>query len=571
MWESWRPWTGLPLEEMPARLSWDGPSLAGAGDAGPLAGDAVESSVGTGFGGRSSRWIRPDSLPSDTPSTSLQFYRGALASYRFGLEFSRAVYGPWGVSIGMETRSSQARSWMYRDQIQDMFQGSFGRGRQDLPAAGQSPGQDDAQWQAVVTRGGPDSRLDIGWTWTDLMRGVPDPSMVWGATAKSPLSAEDNRSGWFARWVARDDLLRLDAVFRLVQEDWSWQAWTDSGSPVLALGNQQREDGDAHVRWGDDSWGAGVEGSGRILSGTRDVPLFGPSVSEDQERGGVFADARLSGFRARAGAGWTRLSNSENWIATAWDARLGLDWTDSSWSGSIQCGRSAKLPDEDVERPDPLLRTLPAPGLSPELRDLAELRASATPVRGWSVDVAAAFLQVQQGIQSELAPSATDSVASRDLALRLANTARVLGWSGQIGTGWKGASFHARTQWALGWTGLPGGSLSKRDTRLPQWQSRSSLGWSRGLLGGRLRLQLDADLRTWGESWTWTGIAQDASAHAVRLPASSQLDLECQVGIRTFVIDWRIENIFDERQVPAAGWTPPGIRAGWGVTWNFGG
>jgi hypothetical protein len=49
------------------------------------------------------------------------------------------------------------------------------------------------------------------------------------------------------------------------------------------------------------------------------------------------------------------------------------------------------------------------------------------------------------------------------------------------------------------------------------------------------------------------------------------MDLECQVGIRTFVIDWRIENFFDERQVPAVGWTPPGIRAGWGITWNFGG
>jgi hypothetical protein len=91
------------------------------------------------------------------------------------------------------------------------------------------------------------------------------------------------------------------------------------------------------------------------------------------------------------------------------------------------------------------------------------------------------------------------------------------------------------------------------------------------LLEGKLRVQVDADLRTWGESWTWTGIAQDASAHSVRQPPSSQLDMECQVGIRTFVIDWRIENILDERQIPAAGWTPPGIRAGWGVTWNFGG
>jgi hypothetical protein len=571
MWESWQPWTGLPLEESPARLSWDGPSLAGAGDAGPLAGIAVVPCGGTGFGGRTSPWIRPDSIPSDTPSTSLQFYRGALASYSFGLEFSRAVYGPWGISLGTETRSSQARTWLYRDQIQDLFQGTFGRNRQDLPAAGQSPGQDDAQWQAVVTRGGPDSRLDIGWNWTDLRRGVPDPSSVWGETAKPPLPGEDSRSGWFARWVAQDDLLRMDWTFRTVQEQWSWQAWTDSGSPVAAFGNQQREDGEAHVRWGDDSWGAGVDGSGRILVGSRVAPFLDPSVNEDQERGGVFADAHHGGFRAHAGAGWTRLSTSEDRILTAWDARGGVDWSDSIWTGSAQYSRSVKLPDEDVERPDPLLRTLPAPGLSPELRDLAELRGSVVPVHGWSLDAAGAFLQLHQAIQPLATPDATDSVTTRDQALQLSNAGQVLGWSGQVGTGWSGKSVHARTQWALGWTGRPGASLSRRDTRLPQWQSRSNLGWSRGLLGGRLRVQLDADLRTWGESWAWTGVPQSTQAHTVRLPASSQMDLECQVGIRTFVIDWRIENFFDERQVPAVGWTPPGIRAGWGITWNFGG
>jgi hypothetical protein len=314
-----------------------------------------------------------------------------------------------------------------------------------------------------------------------------------------------------------------------------------------------------------------VEGSGRILAGTRDVSQLDSTVDEDQERGGAFVDTHRGGFRADAGAGWTRLSTSDDRILTAWDARVGAEWTDSVSTVSARCSRSVKLPDEDVERPDPLLRTLPASGLSPELRDLAELRASVTPVRGWSLDAAGAFLQVHNAIQPAAVPSASNSVASRDQAFRLANVGRVLGWSGQMGTGWTGKSVHARTQWALGWTGLPGASLSRRDTRLPQWQSRSNLGWSRGLLEGRLRVQVDADLRIWGESWTWTGVSDDASAHAVRLPSSSQLDLECQVGIRTFVIIWRIENVLDERQVPAAGWTPPGIRAGWGITWNFGG
>jgi hypothetical protein len=86
-----------------------------------------------------------------------------------------------------------------------------------------------------------------------------------------------------------------------------------------------------------------------------------------------------------------------------------------------------------------------------------------------------------------------------------------------------------------------------------------------------MKVRVDADLRTWGESWSWVGTSTDANAHAVRLPSSSETDLEFQVGIRTFVIDWWLENIFDERQTPAPGWTPLGVHAGWGITWNFGG
>lgn len=572
MWESWQPWTGLPLEERPARLSWDGPSLAGAGDAGPLSGMALEPTTTPGFGGVPVRWIRPDSLPSDTPSTSLHFFRDALASYRFGFEFGRAVWGPWGISVGMETRSAQAVPWLYRDQIQDLFQGSFGRLRQDLPAAGQGPGQDDAQWQAVVTRGGADSRLDIGWTWTDLRRGVPDPTGVWGGTALPPLPGDDSRSGFFARWIGQADLLRVETSLRIVQEQWSWWSWADSGAPVAAFGDQQREDATGRIRWGDDSWGLGVEGSGKILTGSRIVPLLAVDVNEDEERGGAFAQTRLGSFHAQAGAGWTRLSSSENAVHGDWDARSGVEWTDSVLSGRLQYSRAVKLPDEDVERPDPLLETFPAPGLLPELRDLVELRASVRPLRGWTLDAAGAILAIHQAIQPLDAPTSADSVVARDLGMELANAGRVLGCSGQVGAGWAGKTLRARTEWALGWTGLPDQPLDgQRDPRLPQWQSRSNIGWSHDALGGRMQVGIDADLRTWGESWSWVGIASDANAHAVRLPASSETDLEFRVGIKSFVIDWWLENIFDERQTPAPGWTPLGIHAGWGITWNFGG
>lgn len=573
MWETWQPWTGLPLEERPVQLSWEGPSLAGAGDAGPLSGIGLSQTTDPGFGGAPRRRIQPDSVPSDTPSTSLSFYRGALASYTFGLNFSRAVWGPWGVVVGTETRSAQARDWNYRDQIQDMFQGSFGRNRGDLPYSGQSPGQDDVQWGIALVRGDTNSRLDIGWNWVDLRRGIPDPTMTWGASALAPAPAEDRRSSIYGRWILSEDPVRLEWTLRRTQEQWSWQGWADTGAPVTVSGNITHEEGEGRLRWGVGALGLGLEAKASVLDGTRDVPDLTSNVGEDQERGGVFAEASRGSFHARAGGGWTRLSNSENDLLHAWDADGRLEWKDSVLSASLEYSRRAKLPDEETERSDPLLRTAPSAGLSPERRDQLETRWSARLFSHWSLDAAGSFLSVQDAIQPAKSPVGADTVGiSRSQALRLTNTGTVLGCSGQAGMGWTDPGFHVRTQWSMGWTGLPGQSLSgTRDVRLPVWQSRSNIGWYRELVEGRMKVKFDADLRTWGASRSWIAVSSDTLAHAVRLQASSQLDLEFQVAIRTFAINWRLENILDERQTPAAGWTPPGIRAGWGITWNFGG
>jgi hypothetical protein len=572
MWESWQPWTGLPLEERPVRLSWEGPSLAGAGDAGPLCGIALSRSTDVGFGGSPLRRIVADSVPSDTPSTSMSFYRGALASYTFGLDFSRAVVGPWGLVVSTEARSSQAREWNYRDQIQDMFQGAFGRGRNDLPYTGQSPGQDDVQWNFLLVRGDTNSRLDIGWSWVDLQRGVPDPTMTWGGTIKAPDSAEDRRSGEYLHGFWKNDLLRLEGSARLTDEQWNWDGWADTGAPVAVSGSFQREDGEGSARFGDDSWGLGLEAKFRIVDGNRSVPNLPSRVDEDQERFGTFAETRRRAFHARLAGGWTRLSNSENSIDNVWDADGAVEWSDSLWSGSVELSHRAKLPDEELERPDPLLRTAPAAGLLPEKRDLFETRWSLRPFSRWALDASGAILSIQDAIQPERSPVGADTVVERSKAFALTNAGTVLGCSGQLGIGWTGPTFHARTQWSMGWTGLPGQSLSgTRDVRLPTWQSRSSIGWNRLLAQGRMRAQCDVDLRTWGASRSWIGVSGDPLAHAVNLPASSQLDLEVQVTIKTFSINWRLENILDERQTPAAGWTPLGIRAGWGITWSFGG
>lgn len=571
MYESWSPWTGLPLEERPSRLSWEGPSLAGAGDAGPLSGSSVAARTTAGFGGMPLREIRLDSVPSDTPSTSIHFFRGALASYRFGLDFTRAVIGPWGLHLSTETRSAQSRAWMYRDQIQDMFQGSFGRNREELPAQGHSPGQDDVQWEMAIVRGDSLSRLELGWAWTDLRRGIPNPAKTWQGPDLAPTPGQEGRSGWFGRWIREEDGILAKSSFRVVSETWNWLGWTDSGAPVPVSGDLTREEADVSVRKGSAQLGLGLEGRGRIATGTRSVPSLLSDVDEDQERGGAFVDGRTGSLGWRAQGGWTRISTTDGRILGQPDWKASAEWTDSVFAGSVAVSRSAVLPDEELERPDPLLRTLPAVGLVSETRDLAELRGRIQLPAGFALDAAGAFL-IRQHAQQPLTPPGPEAeFASREDALRPIDAGGTLGWSSEAGLGWTGERWRVRTLWSVGATGLPGSGLSESDPRIPTWKSRSTVGWHRDLLGGRLRLRFDADLSTWSESWTWNAAAGDTLAHALRLPSASQLDLELQVGIKTFVIDWRIENVLDSRQIPAAGWTPPGIRAGWGIAWNFGG
>ena len=569
MYESWTPWCGLPLEERASRLAWDGPSLAGAGDAGPLAGSAVQAFATAGPGGAARREILPDPAPSDTPSTALHFYRGALASYRFGLDFSRAVWGPWGFRLSTETRSAQTRAWMYRDQIQDLFQGSFGRSRQDLPAQGRSPGQDDQQWEAALVRGDSTSRMDLGWTWVDLRRGVPDPAHRWNGPDLSALPASQGRSGWFGRWTSQEGAWSIRTDLRTAQDQWNWWGWSDSGAPVAVSGDLMREDGSISLRRGDSTAGAGVRARGRVVSGTRAVPGLGTDVDEDLERAALFADGRKGMLSWEVSGGWTRLSGSDDRLETQPDWAAQATWGDSSRI-SLSISRQATLPDEESQRPDPLLRTAPAEGLPSQIQDLLEVRSRLQLSRAWWLEGSGAFLSRRHSIQPLAVPRGTDS-AGRIGAFRLADAGTTAGWSGEAGVGWADDPWRVRTLWSLGWTGLPDGGLSRRDPRIPCWQSRSTAGWRRDFLDGRLKARLDLDLRMWGESWAWTSAATDTFARAERLPAASQLDLETQVAIRTFVIVWRIENILDSRQIPAVGWTPPGIRAGWGITWNFGG
>ena len=90
------------------------------------------------------------------------------------------------------------------------------------------------------------------------------------------------------------------------------------------------------------------------------------------------------------------------------------------------------------------------------------------------------------------------------------------------------------------------------------------------MLPGRFRASSTLALSTWSETRAYVPVgASDAAL--MELPGEWNLDLENRCEIRTFELFWRMENLGHRRQMVLPGWTPLGIRSGWGVVWNFGG
>ncbi len=571
MWESWARWPGLLTEPPPARQAWDGPSLAGAGDGGPFSGIGVEKEPRSGLEGRRTHRIVPVPVASDTPSTALEFYRGALASYRFGMEFNRALTGPWALSVAMETRSAQSRHWLYRDQIQDMFQGSFGRGRAELPSHGRSAGQDDVQWQGVISRASARSRFDLGWTWTDLRRGQPDPQKEWNDADRPVFDASQARSGFFGRWVFQDPDWRLGASVRDIAEDWRWAVLPAVGLPRMSEGRIDHLDGEGEILRRIGSLEVGPRFQYALRSGSQNAPSALPTIDEDLQRGALSLSWGAGSFALTTEGGATRLSASDGRVIGAWDGNAKGTFGDSAGPVSVQLGwaRQNRLPSETNLRADPLLQTIQRQDMDPEATDLAQTSLRWRPARFLTLDAGGAFLSIQDAWQPSSVP-VVGRLDKRRPAMTNTNAGVVLGWSAEGGMLLQRSGWHARTSWGYSQRSLPGESPSVQDPRWAQVHSRSNMGWSGGLLEGRVRLSVDVDLRMWGERLAWIPVS-DSLARGVSLQSSSQTDVETLVSIKSFTIQWRLENIFDQMQAPAPGWNPLGIRAGWGITWTFGG
>ena len=572
MYEEWMAWPSLPTPVRAERLSWAGPSLAGVSDAAPLQVVALARESGMGWGGQATRQMLAAAPPADTPSTRLQFFRGALASYRFGLDFSRALAGPWGLELRMGTRSAQGRSWTYRDQIQDMFQGSFGRTREDLPARGRSPGQDDVQWETVVSRASSNLLLELGWTWVDLRRGIPDPRNAWGDSGSVALPGQEARSGVFGRLRARDGDWTVSLSGRLVGQDWKRARWerSDSGALASASGSVDHQEIEGELSWGGPRFRLGAAGRGALRTGT--AGSVAGTFQEDQERVGAFLESRGGAFQTRLEAGFDRLNDPLNHTFSDFDAAVSLGWTGAVWQSRNRMARELALPDwERSILPDPLLRSLPSRNLRTETRWVAESRQTWKVGRFLSFEAGLAGLGLDDAIQPAAVPTegvVTDSVRS---GLVLVNAAgRVLGASASAGARFDGGGWWIGSQGALGRTLAPGEGLGgRRDLRFPLLHTRTTLGWEGPVLAGRAKLLSSMSLRTWSAATELAGAT--AGATDVRLPPGGQLDWETLFQIKTFALFWRLENLLDDRQTPAAGWTPPGIRSGWGVTWSFGG
>lgn len=574
--EEWLPWAGLPLREIVASPDGSGEGDIGgsAGAAGPLAAHAVAGATEVGFGGLERRFLLAHPLASDTPTTAVHFWRGAVNSYRFGFGLSRNLIGPWSFDMRMNARSAPGRFWEYRQQVNDMY-GPRGR-PQGLPYQGQGPGQDDVRWEATGSRSLPGGRLDFGWNWVDDQRGVPDPRSNWDSL-RPKHEAYTSRSGLFGRLELEREAWSLQASARRESRDWSLPSWSDTGDWAEALGSETVQAGAARLGWGPRDTRLFLEGSYEGLDGSADVPrtgvAFADDVRETRSRAGASFQANRGILSLDAGGGWNRLAPFSGQDLSALDMRGGVRCGTDSAHALARWSRSALLPGfAELMRPDVFRPRLETSELEAETRDRAEVRAF-WGARGFSAEIGGAFLSIENGIRPEVLPSAdAPERVPRALALRSVNRGGTIrGFSTD-------AALHASWRWLLastkvgfGRTGLPGEPLGgEPDLSEPQWRTRSSVGWSAELLPGRFRASSSLSLSTWSESWIYVPSGAD-EASLQELPASWGLDFEARCEIRTFEIFWRMENMGDKKQFVLPGWTPLGLRAGWGVVWSFGG
>lgn len=573
--EEWVPWVGLPLREEAVLAGGGEDDLAGsAGSVGPLGSGGVSASVTRGFGGLEGRDIAPHPLASDTPVTKVHFWRGAVNSYRFGFGLSRNLIGPWSVDLRMNTRSAPGRFWEYRQQVNDMY-GPRGK-PQGLPYQGRGPGQDDVQWAFTGSRKLEGGRFDLGWNWVDIQRGVPDPLSNWDSL-RPKNEAYTARSALFTRLELERKGWSVLASGKRESREWSLPAWSDSG-------DRQSASGDALVQGGSTRIGIGpaenrlfLEGSGEALDGTASVPRYGNAfagnVREDRMRLGASAQAARWLFMVRGGGGWSRLSPFSGAELEAVDATGSIRFGTDSVYALAGWSRTALLPGfEELLRPDVFRPRLDTAGLAAETRDRTQVRLR-WGGGAFAAEAGGALLLVQNAIRPLLLPSgASPDTAERSAALRPVNRDELVrGFSTDAGLHATWRWFRASSRLGFGRTFLPGEALGgEADLSEPQLRTRTSLHWSAELLPGRFRATTAMALNTWSQSWIYVPSGTRV-ALLLEQPASWGLDFEARCEIRTFEIFWRLENLGDKKQVVLPGWTPLGVRAGWGVVWSFGG
>lgn len=568
------PWVGLPLRSRVAALQGGEDPLSRNGQSGPLEARSVEAGTHRSFGGEDLWVLRPNPLATDTPSTHLHFWRGAVNSYRFGFGLSRAVLGPWSLDLRMNARSAPGRFWEYRQQVNDMF-GPRGNPA-GLPYQGQGPGQDDTRWLATVSRSLEGGRLDLGWSWADNNRDVPDPFSTWDSLLpKDP--AYNTSAGLFGRIELQRESWDLVAAGRREGQRWSLPSWTDTGSSSQATAEYDVLHANARVGLGEPGSRLFLESSWEALEGNaairRSTGLEAIPVSDARLRAGASGVWRLGLLRLDAGGGWSSLGTESGQELSGTDARAEvLLGTESS---HLRTGwtRSVVLPGfESTLRPDVARPRLDTADLGAETRDKLELRGRLA-VGPVSATVGGAVLRITEAIRPLFLPhSNAPEFADRALALRARNRADAIhGFALDAGLAGRWRWFEASTRAGFGHTALPGEPFGgTRDQSEAQLRTRSTLRWSAQLLPERFRATSTLGLSTWSSSRLYVPYGREQAA-LLDLPASWNLDLENRCEIKTFELFWRLENLGHKRQAVLPGWTPPGIRSGWGVVWNFGG
>ncbi len=108
--------------------------------------------------------------------------------------------------------------------------------------------------------------------------------------------------------------------------------------------------------------------------------------------------------------------------------------------------------------------------------------------------------------------------------------------------------------------------LRTKMINIPTHYYKGTIYWSNRFVEDRLKVSVQFDADWFGNRWDY-GLENDSLANPVLLKKYLSLNFKSSMQIQSFILYAKIENMNHSLMEPEVGYTPPGIRFAYGISW----